>query len=653
MTILHLDFETYSSVPLSKAGMYKYFESVDFEILLCAYSIDDSEVKVIDLATYGTSCEEWLRLKSLLKDLNVLKVAHNAAFERNALRAYGINTDPSEWFCTAVKSAYHGLPLSLGEVSSALELGAHGKDPKGKALIKFFCEPCKPTKTNGMKSRNLPEDYPIKWEAFKEYCRRDVIAEKAIKFALNHTEIPETERALYALDQKINDKGVRIDTTLAVQAVKADSLFKSQAKAEAKAITNLENPASPAQLKKWLSEQLAINVTTLAKDTIDDLSAQADGKVLRVIELWQDMSKTSVKKYDAMLACVGDCGHARGLFQFYGAMRTGRWAGRIVQLQNLKRNKSEHLDEARALLREGHIDALTLLYDDAPDMLSQLIRTALIPEEGCVWGVMDFSSIEARVLAWLAGERWRLEVFESHGKIYEASAAAMFGVPIESVTKGSRLRDMGKVAELALGYQGGVGALKTMGGESMGLAEAEMDRIVKLWRHSSPAVVEFWSKLNHAAIAAVKNRTSVRLKNAGLLFEYSCDALRIHLPSGRMLMYHNASIYPNRFGSEAVRYKGIDDKKRWTWIDTYGGKLAENITQAVARDVLADKMLALDRAGYDIRMHVHDEVVINLPKFTASDHLDNIASIMSERVPWAKGLPLSADGYLTEYYKKD
>lgn len=647
MDHLHIDVETYSSVDLKTAGMYKYCEALDFEILLVSYSFNGQSVKTIDLTRQAFP----LFLRELIARPDVLNIAHNAAFERTVFTSIGIETDPSQWYCTAVKAAYHGLPLSLGDVSKALDLGADGKDVNGKRLIDYFCKPCKPTKANGMRERNLPEHDPQKWQAFVLYNAQDVVSEMRIYNELKHTEIPPFERTLYALDQKINGKGVHIDLDLARNAVECDLDIKQVNIAEAKYLTGLSNPASVPQLKGWLEAKLQKPIKTLAKETLKDLAAQADSEdVKRVIELRLALSKTSIKKYDAMLACACQDGHARGLFQFYGAMRTGRWAGRIVQLQNLKRNKTDYLDEARQLLLERNFEAMDLLYDDVPDILSQLIRTALVPSQGKTFAVIDFSAIEARVLAWLAGERWRLEVFETHGKIYEASASAMFGVPLESITKGSPYRDKGKVSELALGYQGGVGALKAMGADDMGLSETEMQDIVTRWRAASPAIVEFWGTIQSAAQRCVRHRAEVTIKNAGIKFDYAHGAMRIKLPSGRLLMYHGAEVYAGRFG-DAVRYKGVNqDTKQWGWVETYGGKLAENITQAVARDVLAYKMVALDENNFDIRMHIHDEVVVETDQL---DALERMSEILSERLDWAKGLPLAADGYFTDYYKKD
>lgn len=647
MDKLHIDVETYSSVDLKKAGMYKYCESLDFEILLVSYSFNGQTVKTIDLTRHPFP----LFLKELIRRPDVLKIAHNAAFERTVFNAVGVESDPSQWFCTAVKAAYHGLPLSLGDVSKALDLGDHGKDLSGKRLIDFFCRPCKPTKANGMRLRNMPEDDLEKWKAFIAYNAQDVVSEMKVYEKLSHTDLPEFERRLYALDQRINDKGVGIDITLARNAVKCDEIVKNINLLEAKLLTGLDNPASVPQLKGWLERETRKEIKTLAKDTLKELADSVEAPtVKRVIQLREALSKTSIKKYDAMLACACEDNHARGLFQFYGAMRTGRWAGRIVQLQNLKRNKTDHLDEARSLLREGNFNAMQLLYEDVPDILSQLIRTALIPSQGKTFAVIDFSAIEARVLAWLAGEQWRLDVFETHGKIYEASASAMFGIPLEDITKGSPYRDKGKVAELALGYQGGVGALTAMGGEAMGLSDKEMQDIVTRWRAASPAIVEFWGTLQSAALRCVKHRAVVKIKNAGIEFNYAHGAMRIKLPSGRLLIYHDAQVYGGRYG-DAVRYKGVNqDTKQWGWIDTYGGKLAENITQAVARDVLGYKMVALHENNFDIRMHVHDEVVVETDDMQA---LDTMERILSERLDWAKGLPLAADGYFTNYYKKD
>lgn len=648
--MLHIDIETYSSVDLAKPGMYAYMESIDFEILMVAYAYGNDPVNIIDLAQ-GEELPDTF-IEDLLNP-KIKKYAHNAAFERNAFNTVGLFTNPKDWHCSLVKSAYCGFPLSLQKVSEALQLTDKAKDTKGKALIRYFCLPCKPTKTNGGRLRNLPHHAPEKWQAFKDYCKQDVVAEREVCQVLKPYKVPASEWQLYAIDQHINDAGIRVDTQLAKQAIQIDEVNSRRIKKRLIEITSLENPNSPGQLKKWLSDQLQKEVKSIAKGEVKDLLSEAvPGPVRQVLELRQRGSKTSIKKYIAMLKCAGVDSRARGLFQFYGANKTGRWAGRLIQLQNLPRNYLKDLDLARQTVLTTDYDTVSLLFGQVSSVLSQLIRTAFIPSQGKVFAIADFSAIEARVIAWIAGEQWRLDVFKTHGKIYEASASRMFNVPIEQIDKGSDLRYKGKVAELALGYQGGTGALKTMGGEAMGLSDTDMRRIVKYWRDASPNIVKFWYALEKAAVRAIKTSKIVRTHR--LIFQYANKALAITLPSGRNLYYPSPVLKPNRFDKESIWYMGTDQiTRKWQLINTYGGKLAENVTQAIARDLLADALTRVYQEGYKIVMHVHDELVCEVDKARAERDLTRICNIMGEAIKWAPSLPLNADGFLSDYYKKD
>lgn len=660
--ILHCDIETYSSVDIKNCGSYKYFESLDFEILMIAYAWDSEPVKILDLSK--ESLPAWLTLA--LVSPGVEKHAHNANFERNAFKTYGIDSPADQWHCSAVKSAYCGLPLSLGEVSKALNLGNLGKSAEGTALIKYFSVPVKATKTNGMRTRNYPHHDPEKWQKFKDYCMQDVEAERTIGDKLSRYKIPEFERANYILDQKINDKGVLIDVTLAEQAVKFNDVNVGELRERAVEITGLENPNSPPALKKWLSAKLNSAVTSLTKEAIPVLivAALALGApaVVELLEIRQKMAKTSIQKYVSMLGCYCEDLRVRGIHQFYGAGRTGRWAGRLVQPQNMPKNFIDYLDEARAVVRSGNYDLATLLYDQISNILSQLTRTAIIAPKGKTLAVADFSAIEARVIAWLSGELWRLKVFATHGKIYEASASKMFSVPIESVTKDSDYRARGKVAELALGYQGAVGALKTMGGEAMGLSEAEMKIIVKRWRIANPKIVALWSDLESCAISAITHKKKVVSIHKGLAFECNDDFMTIKLPSGRRLFYYKPELKKQTVRYEGkewdkveISYMGVDSTtKQWTRLKTYGGKITENVVQAIARDLLADAMQRLDAADYEIIMLVHDEIVCEIADDEkAKEVLEHICELMGESLDIYSGVPFPADGYVTPYYKKE
>lgn len=647
-TTLSIDIETYSSTDLIKSGVYKYAEDPDFTILLFAYAFDNDPVQIVDLASGETLPDE---VFEALTDNRILKTAHNANFERTCIaQHFMLDLNYEDWECTMVKSAMVGLPFSLDAVSKALKL-EQGKDAAGKALIKYFCVPCKPTKVNGGRTRNLPRHDPERWENFKNYCIQDVVVERGIRDMIKWFEIPDAEKQLWQLDQKINDTGVMIDPVMVINAIKLDKVNAKRLNSEAVDLTGLSNPNSAAQLKSWLSAEMGEEVTALTKTDIPVLIESADSdQVKQVLQIRQEMAKTSVKKYIAMVSACGSDNRVRGLFQYYGANRTGRWAGRLVQVQNLPQNHLDDLDLARRLVRNGDLELLSLLFGNVPDTLSQLIRTSFVAPKGHRFIVADFSAIEARVIAWLAGEKWRMDVFNTHGKIYEASAAQMFRVPIETVTKGSDLRQKGKVAELALGYQGGPGALVSMGALNMGLDEEELPKLVAMWRQANQNIVALWYDVEEAAKRTIYQGEHMRL-NHGLVFTREGGVLFIRLPSGRRLSYIRPNLEPNKFGKESITYEGMNQtSKAWGKQETYGGKLVENITQAVARDCLADAMLRLDKRGYKIVLHVHDEVVLEMPYGKGS--LEEAIEIMRTPIPWAKGLPLNADGFETEYYKK-
>ena len=773
MRTLSIDIETYSPVDLTKAGVYVYAQHPEFEILLFGYSFDNNPVKVIDLASGEKMPEEVI---TALQDPGVLKTAHNALFERTCIANYFKKWLPIEqWECSMVKAAMLGLPLALWAVGKVLRLPDQ-KMYEGKALIRYFCLPCKPTKTNGMRERNLPADAPEKWQLFKNYCKRDVEVEQAVRNKIKFFEIPEAEKKLYILDQQINDRGVLLDMDFVRNAIRMGDSVKERLIAEAVMLTGLVNANSAAQIKDWLSEEMDEDVDSLTKKAIPELMKRTNSaEVTRVLEIRQETSKTSVKKYSAMVEAVGSDGRARGLFQFYGANRTGRWAGRIIQLQNLPQNHLNDLDLARKLVKENDLELLEMLFGSVPDTLSQLIRTAIIPKPEHTFVVADFSAIEARVIAWLAGEQWRLDVFNSHGKIYEASASKMFKVPIEEVTKGSSLRQKGKVAELACiaegqlvftneglvpiqqitrqhllwdglqfvrhqgliykgikntitydgltatpdhlvwvegepepvrfeyaaandiyllryknyrtkgvespvnngyahvydilnagpnnrftvsgvlvhncGYGGGVGALTAMGALEMGLQENELQGIINNWRAANPRIVDLWKQTNDAAVKAIKTGEVVPF-HFGMKFHTANNILYITLPSGRALAYLRPRMGKNRFGGDSILYEGMNQtSKQWEVQETWGGKLVENIVQAIARDCLAVAMLKLAGKGYNICMHVHDEIVIE--EFKHKADLETVCALMGEPVSWAKGLPLRADGYVIDYYRKD
>lgn len=642
---LHIDIETYSDISIKDAGAYRYAECPNFEILMVAYCLGGSPVECYD---YADAPADFFKM---LTDPNIIKVAHNAAFERVCFRRVGYDIPPEQWRCTAIKAAYSGLPMALAQLSDVLKLGEKGKQSTGKALIRYFCSPVKATKVNGGRTRNLPHHDPEKWAEFKTYCAFDVEAERESAKRLAGIKMPQSEWVAYFLDQRINDRGVKIHTDMAEAALRINAANSEILLQEVKNLTGIENPNSLPQLRTWIEARTGKEVKSLDKAAVKTLLAEtADEVVLEVLAIRARTGKTSISKYAKMLSCKGTGGRARGLFQFYGG-HTGRWAGRLIQLQNLPRNEMEALDEARTDLIAGTFSTFSLLWETS-DTLSQLIRTALVPAQGRYFSVADFAAIEARVLAWLAGEKWRLDVFNGDGKIYEASASRMFGVPIESIGKDSELRSKGKVSELALGYQGSTGALKQMGGEAMGLSDADMKLIVKKWRASNPKIVDFWYSLNDMAVAVVQTKGRRVHRRTGLEIWYNtkADTMQIRLPSGRDLVYQQPSLTTNQFGQLSVQYWGINSyTRKWEQLSTYGGKLTENIVQAVARDLLLFSMHNVEDAGHDIVMHVHDELVVET---ASNDKLDEICEIMSRTPEWAEGLPLGAEGYTGAYYKK-
>lgn len=650
--IMAIDLETYSSIDLTKAGVYRYTEAEDFAILLFGYAFDDGPVQLVDIAQGEDLPDDAV---SALIDPNVIKTAYNANFERVCLTRHfewPVMHPAEQWQCTAVLAATLGLPRHLEGVAQSMKLKAQ-KDTAGKNLIRYFSVPCKPTKANNGRTRNLPEHDLEKWEQFKRYCKQDVEVERTIRKRLEKFQPSGKEHRLWCLDQVINDTGVGVDKELVDHALKCDAQFQKRLSEKATDLTGLDNPGSVSQLKDWLAEE-GIEVDSLNKETVATLVEEVENEtVQQVLEMRQNMAKTSIKKYEAIDRALCDDGRVRGLLQFYGANRTGRWAGRLVQVQNLPQNKIPDLNYARALLRSGDYETLELLYDSIPVVLSQLIRTAFVPSPGGRFIVADFSAIEARIIAWLAGEKWRMDVFQSHGKIYEASAAQMFSVPIETIDKGNPLRQKGKIAELALGYGGSVGALKAMGALKMGLEESELPELVSAWRDANPAITQLWWEVGGLALEAVQDKTTVRSRaiSQSLEFSYSSGVLWIQLPSGRSLAYARPQIETDpKYGKPSLTYEGLDAGK-WGRVNTYGPKLVENIVQAIARDCLAEAMLRLADAGYRTVMHVHDEVVLDMPKDSGS--LEDACRIMGQPIDWAKGLPLRADGFECEYYQKD
>lgn len=643
MKKLSIDLETYSSIDLGKSGVYKYAESEDFEILLFAYSVDDGEVKVIDLASGEIIPEEIL---SALSDKSIEKWAFNANFERVCLsRFLGKRLKPQGWYCTMIWSAYLGLPLSLEKVGEVLKLDKQ-KMNEGKALIRYFSIPCKPTKTNGMRTRNLPHHDLEKWSTFKEYNQRDVETEMAIKKKLSAFPMPHSEWENYWIDQNINDRGILIDEVLVDSAIKFDEILREENMDRAIELTGLENPNSPLQLKEWLYRK-GLEIDSLAKKDVESALKNAEGDIKEVLELRQELSKSSVRKYDAMKNVKGKDNRARGLIQFYGANRTGRYSGRLIQVQNLRRNNLKDLDLARSLVKNRDYETMEILYESPSDILSQLIRTAFIPKEGTRFIISDFSAIEARVLAWLAGERWVLDAFENGEDIYCRTASRMFGVPVEKHGVNGHLRQKGKIATLACGYQGALGALKAMGGIEMGLSEDELQSIVDSWREANPNIVSLWWDIDEVVKRVVKTRTKEEYKS--LVISYEKGILFIELPSKRRLAYPKAKIGMNRFGGESVVYEGVVVGNKWYKIESYGGKFVENIVQAIARDILAETMMRLEEKGFNIVMHIHDEVVIE----SDLSSIEEVNQIMSLVPSWAPGLILDADGFESEFYKKD
>lgn len=642
---LAIDIETYSDVDLISCGVYKYSSSPHFEILLIAYSVDDEETVCIDVANGEEPPKEFMEM---LLDDTVTKTAFNANFERICFSNYYQHSfRPEAWRCTAVQATMLALPLSLEGVGAVLGLDKQ-KMTEGKELIKYFCSPCKATKSNGGRTRNLPKDAPEKWRQFKTYCIRDVDVEKQIRQRLAKFPIPKREQEIYCLDQRINDRGIMVDRNLVNHAVACDLLYKETATARAYELTGLENPNSVSQLKLWLKEK-GLEVDSLAKDTVKDLSMKAEGDVQEVLKLRLATSKTSVKKYEAIDRSVCAESRVHGLLQFYGANRTGRWAGRLVQIHNLPQNHLPDLELARALVSEGRYEEVELFYESTPNVLSELIRTAFVAKPGCRFIISDYSAIEARVLAWLAGEEWRLQVFETHGKIYEASASAMFHVPIEEITKTSPLRQKGKISELALGYGGAVGALTSMGALKMGLTEEELPGLVSTWRSANPHITAFWWAVDEAAVTAVRDKKPSKVGRVS--FEYKSGILFVTLPSGRKLSYVKPRMMLNKFGREGLTYEGIGESKKWMRLETYGPKLVENIVQAASRDILAEAMLRLEKEGFDIVCHVHDEVVLEVPDGKSS--VEEVNEIMAVNPVWTEGLPLKAAGFESPFYKKD
>ena len=646
MQTLSIDLETYSDQPLAKTGVYRYVESPDFEILLFAYSVDGAPVQQIDLA-----CGEKIPSEILcaLEDDKVTKWAFNANFERICLSRFlgyptGDYLEPDSWKCSMVWAAYMGLPLSLEGAGAVLGLEKQ-KLAEGKDLIKYFCQPCAPTKSNGQRTRNLPKHSPDKWLAFKKYNIRDVETEMSIQARLLKYPVPDSVWEEYHLDQEINDRGVGLDMELVRQAIQMDGRSRSELTQAMKELTSLDNPNSVQQMKQWLADN-GVETDTLGKKAVAELLKTAPQQLQKVLTLRQQLAKSSVKKYQAMETAVCADGRARGMFQFYGANRTGRWAGRIIQMQNLPQNHLDDLTEARGLVRAGGFDALEMLYEDVPDTLSQLIRTAFVPQGNRKFIVADFSAIEARVIAWLADEKWRQDVFAEGKDIYCASASQMFGVPVEKHGVNGHLRQKGKIAEFSLGYGGSVGALKAMGALEMGLSEDELPALVSAWRQANPKIVQFWWAVDRAVMDAVTRKTTT--KTHGIIFSARNGMLFITLPSGRSLSYVKPKIGENRFGGDCITYEGVGGTKKWERIDSYGPKFVENIVQATSRDILCYAMKTLRCCS--IVMHIHDEVVIEADRRMS---LQAVCDQMGRTPPWANGLQLRADGYETDFYKKD
>lgn len=645
MKKLSIDIETFSDIDLIKCGVYKYADSPAFEILLFAYSIDDGEINIIDLVNGEELPEE---IAEAIKSDTVIKTAFNAQFERVCLSKHlGILLDPSSWYCTAVQAAELSLPSSLADVGAALGLERQ-KMTEGKELIKYFCVSCKPTKSNGGRTRNMPGDAPEKWALFKEYCKRDVDVERQIAKKLEMYPISESEHRLYVLDQRINDRGVLVDLELARQAVKLNSIQTAVATEQAYTLTGLENPNSVAQLKAWLTEN-GVEIESLSKKAVAALADETDGDIQEMLHLRLLMSKTSVKKYEAVMRSVCRDNRVRGMMRFCGASRTGRWSGNILQPQSLPQNHLPDLTLARDIVKDGDFEMLNMTFGNVPNALSELIRTVLIPKPNHRFIVADFSAIEARVLSWLAGEQWRLDTFRNGGDIYCASASQMFRVPVEKHGVNGHLRQKGKISELACGYGGSVGALKNMGAVEMGVPEDELQGLINDWRNANPHIVKLWTEVGNTAMKAIKEKTIVSLGK--LVFMYERGILFIRLPNGRRLSYIKPRIGTNRFGGDSITYMGVGASKKWERLETFGGKLVENIVQAIARDLLASAMMNVANAGYNIVFHVHDEIIAEAPDGQGS--VDEMCMLMSINPDWADGIPLSADGYECEYYRKD
>lgn len=661
---LSIDIETKSSVDIGKAGLYRYAQSEDFEVLLFAYQMDDGEVELVDLAQ-GEQIPENVQL--MLKDVAVVKHAYNAAFEWYCLNRAGYETPLEQWRCTMIHGLYCGYTAGLDATGKAIGLPQDKqKLTTGKALIRYFCVPCKPTKSNGNRTWNLPRHAPEKWELFKGYCKQDVVTEHAILKRLNYFPVPEEEQELWQQDIRMNAFGVRVDSKLIEGALTIDGVSSAELTEEAINITGLQNPNSTAQLKVWVEKELSdsleadVELPGLRKEDVSMLLERNDlsKEIRRVLEIRQQLGKTSIKKYVAMETAKGTDDRVRGLTQYYGANRTGRWAGRLVQLQNLPRNYLKTLDYARELVKTKNYDGIRFLYGNVPDTLSQLIRTAFIPSEGHKFVVADFSAIESRVIAWLAGEQWVNEVFATHGKIYEATASQMFHVPIEKIVKGNpeySLRQKGKVATLALGYQGGTAALIAMGALNMGLAEEELPDIVQRWRNANPRIRDLWYAVEQAVLTTMQTAQPQGIN--GLIFRYEGELmygqsfLTVQLPSGRKLFYPKPFLKENQFGKMAIHYYTVGQQtKKWEVASTYGGKMTENIVQAIARDCLAETLRRIEQLGLQVVFHVHDEVIIDAPMEVTAEQ---ICDLMAEPISWAPGLLLKGAGFESSYYMKD
>ncbi len=642
--VLEMDIESFSDVDLIKCGVYAYADSPAFEILLFAFSFDGGETQIIDLAQGEKLPAE---VEEAIFDVSVTKTAYNANFERTCLsKHFGRYIPPESWHCSAVQAAMLALPRSLEDVGRVLGLDEQ-KMKEGKELIRYFCIPCKPTKANGGRMRNLPCHAPEKWELFKTYCKRDVDVEKSIRRKLHNFPIPESEMELYRIDQRINDRGVLVDMKLVRNAVSCERLHKEVVTKRAYELTGLENPNSVAQLKGWLGDK-GMEAESLSKKAVAEMIAETDGEVEELLRLRLMLAKTSVKKYEAIERSACSDGRVHGMLMFYGANRSGRWSGKNVQLHNLPKNYLPDLELARELVKQGRFEDIELLYDSTPNVLSELIRTAFIPKPGCRFVVADFSAIEARVMGWLSGEEWVLDVFRGDGKLYEMTASRMFGIPMSEIGKGSSERAKGKVASLACQYGGSSGALVSMGALDMGLTEEELPPLVAAWRKANPHMVQFWWDVDAAAVKAVTEKQKTKVGK--IIFEYKSGILFITLPSGRKLSYVKPRMAVNKFGRDGLTYEGISENKKWSRIETYGPKLVENIVQGTARDLLAEAMLRVEKKGYPIVMHCHDEIIAEVPEDSGS--VDEMCEIMAVQPEWAEGLPLRADGFECRFYKK-